>query len=126
MANFKLYKSSIICTLIYINTFIYFEYYTINHKLIKLIYSGLITSILNHGLTLYYIKIIDRLIISCGFIYTLYLLITYYDIIKILLLIISILLFFLSKILQITLLHIFSHFILTFIHIQLLIQYINL
>lgn len=125
MANLKLYKSSIICTLIYLNIFIYFEYYNTNHKLIKLIYSGLITSILNHSLTSDYIKIIDRLIISYGSIYTLYLLIIYYDIIKILLLIISILLFFLSKILQITLLHIYSHLIITFIHIQLLIQHIN-
>jgi hypothetical protein len=129
--NVILFRSSLICSLIHIYYII--DYFPIsNNTFLLLIYSGILSSIMNHSYNKYYIQLIDRIIMHIGIWYNIYLLYVLNMYIDIFLMFFCGYLYILSRYLNYKnkikkniyeIPHVLSHFLLTYIHINLIKYY---
>ncbi len=111
--NIVLYKSSIVMFLIHIIKCIYsYLEGNIEYICFFVFFFGCITSIINHGFTSIYLKLLDRITMIMFCIFD-FLFLEHYK----LLLIISIIFFFYSKYTNNVIYHLLSHSILTLFHI---------
>jgi hypothetical protein len=131
--NLILFRSSLVCSIIHISYIIY--YFPIsNNTFLLLIYSGILSSIINHSRCNYYIQLVDRIIMHIGIWYNIYLLYELNMYFDIFLMFLCGYLYILSRYLNYKnkikkniyeIPHVSSHFLLTYIHIN-LIQYYTL
>ena len=136
MTNPLLFGSSILATVIH---YISFFKYNPNHSLLEYSYIfGLITSIINHGLSHKTFKILDRATITTVFFINLYLIQNIYKVTNnkyiienaFIMIIMSVIMFFLTKIIDIKknkrikyIPHLISHILVTFTNIILIQEY---
>ena len=126
MSNITLFYSSIVFGIVHVIFTNFIQ--QINFIFLICIYSGIITSILNHYFTSYFLKFIDRIIMVICFINNTYYIYWSDKLYILYLMIIAVLLFAFAKIYKCDnkckisdILHLLSHFIITIVNILLMI-----
>jgi hypothetical protein len=118
MTNITLFKSALFFTFIHLYTIIIQK--NIPIIFLTIIFSSLLTSLLNHGLKHSFFKYLDRFTIFIGVItdiYYIYLFTGIYSNILTILLFQSLLFYFISKIYKSNIYHVLSHAFITYTHI---------
>lgn len=120
--NTILFKSSVLSLYIHIIALTYYDNVT-NKYLLFVLYSGLFGSIVNHYFTNEYILYTDRILMIIGFHYDFYILFINRELLHLVLLISTIILYVVSKIIKSTFPHMLSHLVLIVVHTRTIILF---
>jgi hypothetical protein len=129
--NLILFRSTIFCTICHCLAVFYLKHS--NLLLSITMFTGILTSLLNHGFTFNFLIFIDRIMMFIGFLYNSYIIFYIENILKkklcLILLIFSVLLYFYTKFINkkyktiINIYHILAHIFLTINHIILMSEF---